>query len=144
MNFYYNNEIRQAKNAGEKQLWFNTFAPTEHELKDLISEGYRIFVRAGNDYYGYPLVCIYWGEEQEPKFNISESDKIKMFEFKNEYEYEHKHKSYLGFIRYIKHADPDNKFIITGEEVDYNMIGLLNGDGYEVEVIGNETRITWK
>lgn len=68
---------------GGFETWYNTSNPNTDALNELIKNyGYRVFIRKGMDCNGYPLWCIYWGDEENPipNFNISDDDKNKTYE----------------------------------------------------------------
>lgn len=77
---YLNGCIEQIKveaKIGKYELFYNTSKPIIEYLKELINRyEYRVFIREPLlNCNGYPLWCIYWGEEREPKFNVG-SDKM--------------------------------------------------------------------
>jgi hypothetical protein len=68
--------------TGKFIYWHNTTPCNIEASKELIKRhGYRIFIRKGNDCNGYPLWCIYWGNEINPveNFNVG-SDKNLIYE----------------------------------------------------------------
>ena len=75
LNTYLKIVLETAK-KGKFECWFNTAEPNMDALHFAKEKGYRVFIRKGNDHYGYPLYCIYWGEEKNPvpNFGISSLD----------------------------------------------------------------------